>query len=153
MSVCRLPGQCCKSVLHVLAVCPCCMSELHANVHPPWHVRATCPCYMSLKLKPGCAWCLSKLQYSRCLSMLLVHATGSCCRSILHVHGVCPCRTSMLACPCCISLLLVHAACPCCMSHDVLHVHAACPCYKSLLHAYAACYSSSLLFFSNALME
>jgi hypothetical protein len=130
-------------MLHVHAVCPCCMSMLYLHDACPCLYTA-CASYLSrLHVRAACSCCMSMLYVHAvcpcCISMLHVHGACSCCMSMLHVYAACPCSISA-ACLCCMSVLHPHTACPCCMS--ILHVHAACRCCMPTLHLYVHRYKT-----------
>ncbi len=99
---------CFRSMLHAHAilVSPCCMSRVKSLLH----VHASCPLCISILYI--CPRCMS-------MSMPHVLAAYPCCpcfTSFLHIHASCPCHMSRLhvhaACLGCMSLPHIHATRP-----------------------------------------
>ncbi len=100
-------------------------------------------------------WCMFTSVLHVHISMLHVHASCSCCFSVLLAHHACPFSMSILhvnaTCLCFLCSCCKYAASPCCMSTEfvtfmsmssrcmsMLHGHAACPHCMSMLHVHAA---------------
>jgi hypothetical protein len=84
--------KCWMPMLHVQAVCLCCIVHVYAAwpcCMPTLHAFAPCPGCMSMLHVHACPWFISLSPcYMSMLSCPCLHASRSCCKSILQIHSL-----------------------------------------------------------------